>query len=199
MKMRMNMASLKDVNLLDVGHTITMVGALYAGKGRVLAVLFPEGSEEAKMGPVEMIDMTHEDWRDRFLPQTDTLPVEAFPDGSAQKAILRKANREVDNNVSWAVYRRDKFTCRYCGKNDVPMTVDHLVRWEERGPWTEVNLLTACRKCNKTRGDMSYADWLKGEFYLRVSRNLTPEVKAANEAILGTLDGIKRVQKMRSR
>ena len=79
------------------------------------------------------------------------------------------------------------------------MTVDHLVRWEERGPWIEVNLVTSCRKCNKTRGDTSYADWLKSEFYLRVSKALTPEVRAANEAILGTLAGIPRVQKMRSR
>ncbi len=192
------MPTLKDINLLDVGHSIMMVGALYAGKGRVLAVLFPEGADEAKMAPVEHLDLTLEDWKE-FLVQTDTLPVEAYPDGTAQKAILRKANREVDTTVSWAVYRRDKYTCRYCGKNDVPLTVDHLVRWEERGPWIEANLVTACRKCNKTRGDMSYAEWLKSGFYLGVSRKLTPEVRAANEAILGTLDAIPRVQKMRSR
>lgn len=192
------MATLKDINLLDVGHSISMVGALYAGKGRVLAVLFPEGADEAKLAPVEMLDLTHEDWKE-FLVQTDTLPVEAFPDGSGQKAILRKSNREVDNNVSWAVYRRDKFTCRYCANDKVPLTVDHLVRWEERGPWIEANLVTACRKCNKTRGDTSYADWLKSEFYLRVSQKLTPETRAANEAILGKLDAIPRVNKMRSR
>ena len=79
------MATLKDINLLDVGHSITMVGALYAGKGRVLAVLFPEGADEAKAAPVEMVDMTHEDWRDRLLPQTDTLPAEVFPDGSPRR------------------------------------------------------------------------------------------------------------------
>lgn len=192
------MGTLKDINLLDVGHSIVMVGALYAGKGKVYAMLFPEGADEAKLAPVQTLDMSLEDWKE-FLVQTDTLPVEAFPDGSGQKAILRKANREVDNTVSWAVYRRDKYTCRYCANDKVPLTVDHLVRWEERGPWTEDNLVTACRKCNKTRGDMSYADWLKSEFYLRVSQKLTPEARAANEAILGTLDRIRRVNKIRSR
>jgi hypothetical protein len=192
------MGSLKDINLLDVGHSITMVGALYAGKGRVLAVLFPEGADEAKVAPVEMLDLTHEDWK-AFLLQTDTLPVEAIVDGTGQKAIIRKANREVDNNVSWAVYRRDKFACRYCAADKVPLTVDHLVRYEERGPWIEANLVTACRKCNKTRGDMSYADWLKSDHYIRVSAKLAPEVRAANEAILGTLDAIPRVNKIRSR
>jgi HNH endonuclease len=196
--MEMHMASLKDINLLDVGHSITMVGALYAGKGQVLAMLFPEGADEAKLAPVTQLDMTLEDWKG-FLVQTDTLPVEAFPDGSPQKAILRKANREVDNTVSWAVYRRDSFRCRYCANDKVPLTVDHLVRWEERGPWIEANLVTACRKCNKTRGDTSYAEWLKSDFYLRVSVKLTPEVRSANEAILGRLDSIPRVNKIRSR
>lgn len=192
------MGSLKDINLLDVGHSILMVGALYAGKGKVYAMLFPEGADEAKLAPVEMLDLDLEDWK-AFLVQTDTLPVEAYPDGSGQKAILRKSNREVDNTVSWTVYRRDSYRCRYCGNDKVPLTVDHLIRWEERGPWIEANLVTACRKCNKTRGDMSYADWLKSEFYLRVSQKLTPEARASNEAILGKLDAIPRVNKIRSR
>src|SRR5271154_4544721 len=127
------MGTLKDLNLLDIGHTITMVGALYAGKDRVLGVLFPEGQEEAKRAPVEMIDMTHEDWL-AFLNQTDTLPTEVIVDGSNLKAILRKANREVDSNVSWRVYRRDKYACRYCGVDNVPLTVDHIICWEDRGP-----------------------------------------------------------------
>jgi hypothetical protein len=194
----MNMATLNDINLLDVGHTITMVGALYAGEDKVYGVLFPEGQEEAKAAPVEMVDMTLDDWK-AFLVQTDTLPVEAFPDGSGAKAILRKANREVDNTVSWAVYRRDGFQCRYCGNAKVPLTVDHIIRWEERGPWIEINLVTACRKCNKVRGNTSYADWLKHEHYIRVSNNLTPQVRAANEALLGTLDSIPRVKNIRSR
>src|SRR5580692_5086292 len=59
-----HMGTLKDINLLDVGHTITMVGALYAGKGRVLAVLFPEGQDEARKASVEMLDMTVEDWKE---------------------------------------------------------------------------------------------------------------------------------------
>ena len=193
------MATLKDIPLIDVGHTVTMVGALYAGKGKVFSVLFPEGAEEAKAAPIEHVEMTHEDWKE-FLVQTDTLPVEVlFPNGSNQKAILRKANREVNNNVSWACYRRDKFACRYCGANTVPLTVDHVICWEDAGPWIEENLVTACRKCNKTRGNTSYADWLKHPHYLKVSSRLSPEVRAANEALLGRLDKIPRVKHIQSR
>lgn len=192
------MTRFKNIPLLEIGHTITMVGGLYAGQGRVFAFLFPEGSEEAEAAPPELVKMTLEDWK-AFLVQTDTLPVEAFPDGSGQKAILRKANREVDNVVSWAVYRRDGYRCRYCGRNDVPLTVDHVIRWEERGPWIEANLVTACRKCNKTRGSMSYPDWLKSEIYLRLSQNLGSLSRAANEALLPTLKSIPLVKTIRSR
>ena len=105
----------------------------------------------------------------------------------------------MDNNVSWRVYRRDKYACRYCGVNNVPLTVNHIICWEVRGPWIEQNLLTACRKCNKTRGNTSYADWLRHPHYLKVAQHLNPEIRAANEAILGRLDAIPRVNKIRSR
>jgi hypothetical protein len=192
------MLTLKDIDLLDVGHQITMVGALFAGKGRVLAVLLPDREDEAQVAPVELLHMTLDDWK-AFLAQTDTLATEVFLDGSGQKAILRKANRDVDAKVSWAVYRRDGYRCRYCGRNDMPLTVDHLVLWEERGPWAEENLVSACSKDNKARGRTPYADWLQSDWYRRVSQGLTPEVRAANEALVATLDRIPRVVKMRSR
>ncbi len=192
------MITLKDIELLEVGHSIVMVGALYAGGGAVYAMLLPEGADEARSASVTLVEMSLEDWK-AFLVQTDTLPVEAYPDGSNQKAILRKSTREVDTVVSWAVYRRDGYRCRYCGNGSVPLTVDHLVRWEERGPWIEANLATACRPCNKKRGSMSYADWLKSDAYLKLSRGLSPEVRAANEAVLGTLDAIARVARICSR
>jgi hypothetical protein len=192
-------ARFADLPLLEVGHTITMIGALYEGHGKAFALLFPDCSDEAgQWFPPHLMQMTLEDWQ-AFLLQTDTLPVEAFPDGSPAKAILRKASREVDTIVSWAVYRRDRYQCRYCGRNDVPLTVDHVIRWEERGPWTQENLVTACRKCNKTRGDMPYADWLQSEAYLRFSDQRPAEASAANEALLSTLESIPLVKRIRSR
>ena len=89
------------------------------------------------------------------------------------------------------MYRRDHYRCRYCGANDVPLTVDHLVLWEEGGPSTEENLVSACKDCNKTRGNTPYHLWLRDSYYKRVSANLPPMIQEANERIAHTLDGIK--------
>ena len=138
--------------------------------------------------------MDLEDWR-TFIRQTDHLEMEVIApdqDGKIVKAILRKSQRQVDQGTSWEVYDRDGYRCRYCGKNGIPMTVDHLVLWEEGGPATPENLVTCCRKCNKKRGNMQYKDWLQSPYYKKVSRGLIIAAIEANEAVLKTLPGIPR-------
>jgi hypothetical protein len=191
---------LKDVNLLAFGNTIQMVGAVYAGDGKAYLCLFPEDHDAQELQMVAL-DMDSEEWK-TFLRQTDLMETEVLAraaDQSIVKAILRKSTRAVDQTINWNCFRRDNYTCRYCGSNKIALTVDHLVRWEEGGPSTEANMLSACRKCNKVRGDKSYADWLRDPYYLKVSVNLKPEVRAANEAILGTLDAIPRKLHIASR
>jgi len=196
--MKMKTVTLKDIPLLSVGHTIGQVGAIYAGEGRTLLCFFPEEKQEH---PIEVLEMGVDDWT-TFLKQTDTLETEVTArqaDGTIQKAILRKSQRNIDASISWRVFKRDFYRCRYCGNDNTPLTVDHLVRWEEGGPSTDANLVAACRKCNKTRGNMSYADWLKSDFYVKVSKNLTATVRADNVDLLETLDRIPRMNYVRSR
>ncbi len=89
------------------------------------------------------------------------------------------------------MFKRDGYACRYCGRDDVPLTVDHLVCWESGGPSTEANLVSACRKCNKIRGNTPYADWLSHEYYVRSARGLSKAVQEANAAVSGTLGSIQ--------
>ncbi|GAG09150.1 unnamed protein product, partial [marine sediment metagenome] len=92
------------------------------------------------------------------------------------------------------------YKCRYCGRDDVPLTVDHLVLWEDGGPSIEENLVSACRKCNKKRGNTEYSDWLQHPYYLKVSAALLPCHQEKNEKLAPTLPGIPRVVgKRRSR
>lgn len=188
----------EDIELRAVGHEIVMVGALYQGKGQAFIAMFPE---EAAAPGASIVAMDNDDWQ-KLLRQADLLEREVEvneADGSVRKAILRKSQRQIDQGVSWAVFRRDGYACRYCGRNDVPLTVDHLVLWEERGPSTEENLVSACRKCNKVRGVMQYATWLQFPYYLQASRRLTETQRATNEALVATLDSIPRVHRQRSR
>lgn len=190
----------QDLNLLDIGNTIQITGVVYSGEGRHLLCFFP-GEDLVDLrglasGEITVLDMNREEWQ-QFLRQTDIMETEvltqAGEDQPFVKAILRKSSRQISQHVSWAVYRRDSYACRYCGNDETPLTVDHLVLWEEGGPSTEENLLSACKKCNKTRGNTQYGDWLKHPYYSKVSRNLTAEQREANIAVLGTLDAIPRM------
>jgi hypothetical protein len=189
---------LADLDLLQFGNTIQMAGAIYQGADRSYVLMFPEDQNNL---PIEVLELTREEW-DQVLRQTDLLEVEVLTnasDGTLAKAIVRKSTRQIEQAVSWKVYQRDHYSCRYCGITGVPLTVDHLVLWEQQGPSIPDNLVACCRKCNKIRGNMQYADWLQSKRYLNVSRKLSPEVRAANEALVATLDGIPRRAQERSR
>ena len=135
--------------------------------------------------------MNLEDWK-KFFRQTDTLKTEVFSqnDGQFIKTIVRKCERQIDQFVSWRVFQRDHYSCRYCNKTGIPLTVDHLILWENGGPSIEENLLTACKKCNKTRGRMEYTNWLDSDYYIQISKNLPIDIVRKNEYLASTLSSI---------
>lgn len=205
------MTKLADVNLRAFGHTIMLAGAIYQGEGKTYLTFFPEDAKEllalkvggqATMLNVELLEMDLSEWAD-FLQQTDHLLTEVAQkreDGTMIKAIVRKCERHIDNGVAWRVYRRDGIRCRYCGDDKVPLTVDHIICWEDGGPSTEENLLACCRNDNKARGTTPYEEWIRNHpHYRRVSQKLPFAVQEDNEAIIQRLDQIPRMVNIRSR
>jgi hypothetical protein len=198
---------LDDVNLLQFGNTVQLVGAIWQGEGKTYLCMFP--GEEVPRGEVRgvefldtsLLEMDADDWQ-RFLRQTDLMETEVLvqaKDGTTTKAILRKSARQIDQVVSWRVFRRDDYTCRYCGKDDAPLTVDHLVLWEEGGPSTEENMIAACKKCNRKRGNKQLAEWLTDPYFLRISEGLSASQRGALHALVPKLDSIPRMKHKRSR
>jgi len=57
-------------------------------------------------------------------------------------AILNKNN----------IFKRDNYTCQYCGARNVPLTIDHVVPRVKGGGDTWNNLVTACHQCNNRKG-----------------------------------------------
>jgi hypothetical protein len=189
---------LADLDLLQFGHTIQMAGAIYQDANRSYVLMFPEDRNDL---PLETLELTREEW-EQVIKQTDLLETEVLAkasDGTLAKVVIRKSTRQIEQNVSWRVYQRDSYACRYCGITGVPLTVDHLILWEEGGPSIVSNLVAADRKCNKIRGNTPYPEWLQSDYYRKVSRKLSPEVRAANEALVATLDAIPRRLHQRSR
>ncbi len=48
------------------------------------------------------------------------------------------------------LFRRDRMTCAYCGQrfHDRDLQCEHIVPQSRGGPWTWMNLVTACGACN---------------------------------------------------
>jgi hypothetical protein len=191
---------LPDLNILSIGNTIQLVGAVWQGEGKTIICVFPDEALDDK-DDVNILRMDSAEW-EVFIRQADVMETEVLSkakDGSIIKTILRKSSRQVDQTISWKVFKRDGYKCRYCGNDNVPLTVDHLVRWEEGGPTIEANLISACKKCNRTRGNMSYDAWLDSEYYNRFTGNRTQEVSKQNALVLATLPSIPRKYNISSR
>lgn len=181
---------LKNFDLYRIGNEIGIVGAIFGDAKSHYLILFPDQD----ILPFEYAQFDMDEWK-KFLRQVDLCEVEVLAKtehGELSKMVLRKSQRFIEQRVSWSVFRRDGYKCRYCGKEGIPLTVDHLVLWEEGGPSIEANLVAACRKCNKTRGDTQYKDWLKHPHYLQVSKSLSPFAREENERLADTLDRIPR-------
>lgn len=190
----MTTTSLDQIDLLDVGNTIQLYGAIYAGLGKLYLIPLPdENPNDPLTHPIVVVPMSLAEM-ERFLEQTDVLDVKVG------KAILRKSQRQIDQGLSWRVFQRDAYSCRYCGKTGLPLTVDHVDLWEEGGATIEGNLVSACRRCNKTRGNQSYADWLFSSYYLDASEALTPAEREKNVMLIADLPRLRTLRiKRRSR
>ncbi len=186
-----------DLDLLKIGNTIAMSGAIWQGEEKTFITLFPDQELDEE---VFILKMSLGDW-EKLVRQSDLLEVQILQNGpnGVTKAIYRKSQRLIDNRIQWTVFKRDNYSCRYCGKDGVPLTVDHLILWEEGGPTIEENMVSSCRSCNKDRGNMHYEEWLKSTKYQKLSKNLTTEQKKANEDLLKILPNISKVTNIRSR
>ena len=63
-------------------------------------------------------------------------------------------------DIKAAVYRRDGRECQYCGANDGPFHVDHVIPRIKGGKDELDNLVVACASCNLSKGSKSVAEWL---------------------------------------
>lgn len=78
--------------------------------------------------------------------------VPAFIKMDFQKVPLTRQN----------IYKRDNFECVYCGEdNKKLLTLDHVVPQSKGGPNSWNNLVTACKKCNGEKSDLTLEEYGK--------------------------------------
>jgi hypothetical protein len=162
----MKIKSFDEIPLYDLGNRLEISGMILQGADETYAIMFPY----SKLDEPTMVGVNEQEWKD-LLYQLDTLGAVLYPNKPGAKTVVRKSQRQLDSKTNWKVFRRDNFTCQYCGVNDVPMTVDHIVLWEDMGDSVEDNMICACSNCNKKRGNMEYEDWLQSDYLLNKVKN----------------------------
>lgn len=106
-------------------------------RGRVLpGELYVDGWDEWQEGDVTV--------RDR---------VASIRERRGESTPVPGAIRTANYRLRMRVFERDNHTCRYCGAADYPrdwLVAEHV---DPKGATDETNLVTACRPCNKRKGD----------------------------------------------
>jgi hypothetical protein len=195
----------------EVGLTVQVIGVVFSGSDveQFYAIPFPGYEAElhgglntwVATGETVVVEAGTDGWK-ALLRQGDLAETEVLARNKAGelcKAIARKSQRQIDQQVSWNVFRRDNFSCRYCGTEKLHLTVDHLIPWEDGGPSIEGNLNAACRPCNKIRGRMAYAEWLRHPAYLERAKGISIATQERNQQVADTLAGIPRNPVIRER
>ena len=48
---------------------------------------------------------------------------------------------------------RDGYKCHYCGNKTIDLEIDHVIPLSKGGSNKQGNLVLACQKCNREKGD----------------------------------------------
>lgn len=67
------------------------------------------------------------------------------------------------------------YKCAYCGKSDVPLTIDHVEPKARHGSDRVSNLVIACRACNQAKGDQPVGRFVKDAEKLKQIREQMKE------------------------
>jgi hypothetical protein len=71
----------------------------------------------------------------------------------------------VSTRVRFEIFKRDKFTCRYCGLKSpqVVLEVDHITPLCTGGSDDPINLITSCWECNRGKGGVPLENVITAE------------------------------------
>lgn len=91
---------------------------------------------------------------------------------------LRKS---ISKSVRFEVFKRDSFTCQYCGKKvpDVTLEIEHIKPVSKGGTNDLLNLVAACEDCNSGKSDKLLSDF----HILDKQRNQAELLQARREQI----------------
>lgn len=85
---------------------------------------------------------------------------EFLSENSVSAEDRQKERAKVTKKVRFDVFKRDSFTCQYCGESapNVVLHADHIKPISKGGKTTMINLVTSCAGCNGGKGARELSD-----------------------------------------
>jgi 5-methylcytosine-specific restriction endonuclease McrA len=73
----------------------------------------------------------------------------AIPSVIRISTMVRRPNRPNRKLTRMEIFRRDNYTCQYCGNKVKQLTLDHVIPRYRGGQHTWENVVSACGSCNR--------------------------------------------------
>ncbi len=139
--------------IYKIGNTHQLAGLIFSGMGVFHEIMFPGH----RLTDQYFVDHPSVELWAEILKRSDD-PV--YLEGG-KKPWQRKAERIISGMVQQQVWARDGFMCAYCGieMGKSLITIDHFVPLELGGANDTTNYISACKPCNKDKGDMDPEKW----------------------------------------
>jgi len=115
---------------------------------RAFSILYKGNAELVKEHPV-YFGLVNPDLK---IKKPSVIRVKSYIKVNHNKVALNREN----------IYKRDNHECVYCGENNKKLlTLDHVVPKAKGGPNTWENLVTACKRCNGEKADLTLEEYGK--------------------------------------
>ena len=62
-------------------------------------------------------------------------------------------------DITKFIFKRDNYTCSYCGKRGEKLECDHIIPFSKGGSDDITNLTTSCFSCNRKKKNMSVSEF----------------------------------------
>lgn len=151
----------------DIGSLLKIEGIVIGGAGAQAILMLPSADVLAKDALEDLgdsaprfISLSAAEWSE-WLRQSDN--PEVLVNGSLEKAFHRKLRYDISGHTQQKVWVADGLKCMYCQRSmgEVQLTIDHFIPLEQGGKNDPSNYLSACRKCNKDKGNTDPETWCR--------------------------------------
>ena len=141
----------------DIGSLLKIEGLVIGGCGAQGVLTLPG----IKFSPtVDALELSAEEWSD-WLQRSDVPEILVSRPPGMAKVFHRKTRWEISGATQQKVWFADGCKCVFCKRpmGEIQLTVDHFFPLELGGQNDVSNYLSACRKCNKSKGSEDPRIW----------------------------------------